>query len=601
MKQEGKKEQLINWILTGGFVAAMMLVIGILFDYYYDLNDDGLMKDILAGVYTGTPEGHNIQMLWPVSALISVFYRVARPLPWYGLFLCGCHFGCFFLILKRSLKLTSCVWKKLLTAVAETLVFAAFFLEHLVYAQYTVSCTLLAGTAAFLFYTTDIELDNRNFIKSNLPAVCLAVLAYLIRSEMLLLVLPMICVAGAAKWGSEKKIFTPQHAKKYLSVIGMILAGLLLSQGVHMLAYSSPEWKSFTELFNNRTELYDFQVIPPYEGNEAFYESVGLTESEKILFDNYNFGIDEEIDHELMGQVAEYAGRLRKENTPVMQNLKEKTGAYLYRFLGGKTKSGSDYPWNYLVILGYVLAFLTGIPLRNQTEQQKGLWQQRMKNAASILWKLGFLFAVRTVLWMYILWGERSPSRITDSLYLMEFLILSAMILVHLGEIRSERSRLWLEAATGGLCILLAVMVLPAKGSAVMVQQAVREEINAPYGELYAYFKEHPDQFYFMDVYSSVAYSEKMFKNVDNTLANYDILGGWACKSPLQGKKLAAFGITDIEHALREEEHIYFVKNTAEDMQWLFQYYEGHGTPIKAALLATISDTFEIYQISPAS
>lgn len=104
-----------------------------------------------------------------------------------------------------------------------------------------------------------------------------------------------------------------------------------------------------------------------------------------------------------------------------------------------------------------------------------------------------------------------------------------------------------------------------------------------------------------MDVYSSVAYSEKMFKNVDNTLANYDILGGWACKSPLQEKKLAAFGITDIEQALREEEHIYFVKNTAEDMQWLSQYYEGHGTPVKAALLATISDTFEIYQISPAS
>lgn len=73
MKQEGKKEQLINWILAGGFVVTMMLIIGSLFDYYYDLNDDGLMKDILAGVYTGTPEGHNIQMLWPVSALISVF------------------------------------------------------------------------------------------------------------------------------------------------------------------------------------------------------------------------------------------------------------------------------------------------------------------------------------------------------------------------------------------------------------------------------------------------------------------------------------------------------------------------------------------------
>ncbi len=73
------------------------------FDFFYDLNDDVLMKDILSGVYTGTPEGHNIQMHWPASALISLFYRAARGLPWYGLFLCFCHFGCFYLILSRCL------------------------------------------------------------------------------------------------------------------------------------------------------------------------------------------------------------------------------------------------------------------------------------------------------------------------------------------------------------------------------------------------------------------------------------------------------------------------------------------------------------------
>lgn len=91
-----------NWIIALAALAALVLFTGFKFDYFYDLNDDVLMKDILAGVYTGTPEGHNIQMLWPVSAFISLFYRAAGDIPWYGLFLCICHYGMFFLIVKRE-------------------------------------------------------------------------------------------------------------------------------------------------------------------------------------------------------------------------------------------------------------------------------------------------------------------------------------------------------------------------------------------------------------------------------------------------------------------------------------------------------------------
>ena len=91
------------------FIGALLLILVVLvftavrYDYYFDLNDDVLMKDILAGVYTGTPEGHNIQMLWLVSAFISVFYRIIRGLPWYGIFLCVCHYGSLFLVVHRSL------------------------------------------------------------------------------------------------------------------------------------------------------------------------------------------------------------------------------------------------------------------------------------------------------------------------------------------------------------------------------------------------------------------------------------------------------------------------------------------------------------------
>lgn len=580
-KRLGKWE---NWILALLAVLILGLLIGAFFDYYYDLNDDVLMKDILAGVYTGDPEGHNIQMLWSVSAFISLLYRLAGRLPWYGLFLCGCHFGCILLLIHRAVSLCGKLSGKLATALTAGCFFGSFFLEHLIYAQYTVTCTLLGATAAFLFYTGDSDRKPAAYIRNNSLAIALVWIAYLIRSEMLLLVLPMICAAGVAKWGSEEKIFTKENACKYFGVIGLILLGLALGQGIHMVAYGSGSWRAFTEFFDNRTELYDFQTPPVYDGNESFYESIGLTESERILLDNYNFGIDEEIDEKMMGEIAQYAGELRGSETVLAEKLVNKLRAYCYRTIHGKGVSGSDYPWNYLVIFEYFAVLLMAV----------------LDIDWKVLWKLPLLFFVRSGLWLYILWGERDPVRITHSLYLMEFAILAAMAFEQQRQIENRKSKKILGVFSVAGLFFFVLTTLPANVRLVSEQQRYREEVNAPYKELYAYLsgQENADKFYFIDVYSSVSYSEKMFENVDNSLDNYDIMGGWACKSPLWEKKLAVFGIGSMEQALREREDVFFVRKTSEDMEWLSVYYEEHGTPIETRLIETIAGEFEIYAVS---
>ena len=433
----------------------------------------------------------------------------------------------------------------------------------------------------------------KEFIRKNILAVVLVFVAYLIRTEMLLLVLPMICVAGVAKWGSEKKIFTRENGVKYLSVIGLILAGILTGEVTHRIACGSEEWRTFTEFFNNRTELYDFQAPPDYEMHRAFYESVGLTESEKVLLDNYNFGMDEEIDEAVIGQIAEYARAHQSAEKPFFQKLPEKLRAYLYRFTHGPG-TGGDYPWNYAVILGYVLVFLAGI-FGSEQFSKKIVF----KNFFTVTWKLALLFAVRTCLWMFILMRGRDPVRITHSLYLMELCILAAMFLVESRKISATSIR--------GLCNLgaiagfgiLALMILPEGIRNAAEEQERRERVNQPYQELYGYLKdeERKNNFYLIDVYSTVAYSEKMFAEVDNSLDNYDIMGGWACKSPLQRKKFALYGIEDMERALKDQENVYFVRKSSEDMEWLFDYYEGHGTPVEAEKIAVVAGEFEIYGV----
>ncbi len=566
-----------NLIMTVLFLAILCIACGLRYDYYYDLNDDVLMKDILAGVYTGTPESRNIQMLYLISAFISFFYRIVPGAPWYGLFLCICQFGSIGLIVYRSLKFVHKTPGKVLLLLTEGVVVIGTMLEHLVFVQYTITCTMLAAAAAFLFYTTDINLDNKTFFKKNLPAMVLVFIAFLVRSEMLALVLPMIGVAGVCKWGCEKPVFTKEHAVKYFSVLGGILAGLIIGQGTHMIAHSSAEWQKFNEFFDNRTELYDYQVIPDYAEHTAFYESIGLSESEEILFHNYNVGLDEEIDEKLVGEIADYAGANRKVTKPFNQQFTEKAQLYIYKMTHGGPHG--DFPFNALIIIGYASLLGMGISQR--------------KNG-SMVWKLLLLLSVRTALWMYILMGDRDPARITHSLYYMEFCILMAMTFVEGKALKTWKT---FPAVIGVLILVTAITNLPGMITSMDQKSVRREEVNRPWQAMQEYCRQHPDNYYFVDVYSSVDYSEKMFAGVDNRLANYDIMGGWACKSPLYQKKMAAFEMPVMEEALLSLDNTYIIVDFEYELTWLKEYYRGHGQEIAIEQVGNIADKMGVYRI----
>lgn len=582
-----------NLILTGVLLLVLMVFTAIRYDYYYDLNDDVLMKDILAGVYTGEPEGHNIQMLWLISAFISLFYKVARTLPWYGLFLCGCHYTSIGLIVHRSLSFCKKLSIKLLLLFVEGALVAGLLLQHLVSVQYTVTCTFLVAAATFLFFTTDITLPAKEFVKKNGISVLLVFVAYLIRSEMCLLLLPLVCVAGVIKWGSENKIFCIENWIKYCSVIVGILIGLLVGQVSHMIAYGSPEWKTFTEYFNNRTELYDFQRIPEYEENREFYETIGLKASERELLENYNFGLYEEIDEELLGEIAAYAAENRKEKKPFEQNLKDSIGHYVRRTLYGPESSESDYPYNYVIIFSYLAVFFTAILIK-----EKKMWVRFVQ----IVWKLVFLGSVRSVLWLWLIMRGRMPVRISHSMYVMELCILLAMLFMQCRQIRStvENKKMTVPILVGALYACLGVSFWQYSITTCDSDVAQKAENNISYDELYAYLgqPENRDNFYFIDVYSSVAYTEKLFVNVDNSLDNYDIMGGWACKSPIWREKLAAFDIDNVEDDLISREHVYYVQKAGKDMGWLAAYYADHGLVLLSEKIEESVEAFEIYKLS---
>ncbi|MCR5670081.1 MAG: hypothetical protein K6G10_03675 [Butyrivibrio sp.] len=600
-----KKHLRKSFITAGLMTLAIIVIAGFAGDYYFDLNDDVVMKDILSGAFTGTPAGHNIQMLYPVSAFISLFYRVFRGADWYGIFLCVCQYLCVFILFFRTHRIIRDVSLRVEALAMEFFLVLGVVGTHLLYIQYTYTCGFLSAIAAFLIITHKEE-EKRDLI----TALLLIILAFLIRSEMLLLTLPMVGVAILMRWSltrldilksREKDIPVSDYGKRkvlfmrYVRFCIMILAGLAVSQILHNIAYSPADWKEFNRLFDARTELYDFQYIPDYEAHRDFYESIGLSESEQQLLINYNFGLDEEINADTLDAVAKYAAGLRTDEIPLPTQLINAVPSYIYRLYHVAPQKSyeypmSDYPWNIIAGVMYL-----GVLLVYLFTKEKG-------KKLPVVLLLATLFACRSVLWLYIIVRGRDPIRITHPMYLVEILILFGL-LCYRG--RDHRRNLFIPIV---ISAIVAVLSVPNQYEICVQEAEQRALMRSHYDALYDYFDANRDNFYFVDVYTSVSvadaidyseatFSEKMFDRVDNREANHDLMGGWASKSPLTAQKYELHGFASMQDALLLD-NTYFVQLTTDDIRWITDYYSEKGIAVKADKVDEIADVFAVYSLN---
>ena len=611
-----------NWLIPGFCCLLLFLGIGMAWDYYFDLNDDVLIRDILSGVYTGEPEALTAQLLWPLSALLAGLYRVLPGVPVFGAFLWLCQAGSIFLILKRSLDAVSGSaapgkiraagtfsvsgsLKKLCLSLLETLLIAACLLYHLVFVQYTVTAGLLATAAIFTFLTVRERESERavTFWLRCLPAALLFWLAFCLRSEMGLLLLPLAGVGGIWKWAARAMrgpVFTGRNAASFLGLFGLILAGVLACFGADRLACSDPEWQEFEALFDARTQVYDFYdaSLRSFEENREFYEGLGLTETQCELLVNYNYGADDAIDAQVMEQIAAYG---RKTRGAFMHSLSEGVWLYVQRLKNNRSIVPDDQlPWLALeggfAALLLAAAFVRWRAARKQKRQERDggnerEWKDRkaFPKESGILWKLLLLGAVRSGLWMYLILRERVPERISHPLYFCELVMLAWLFLdtvCGMRQISGQQSSGWQTSGPEGLPVrviriaalvlsLAAVVIwLPQEAERTDAEYARREQGNEV--NLAALSRYRQENLYLADVMSTVDFSEKLFTEKIRP-GNYDLLGGWMCKSPHSEKKLAAFGYESMGQAVLSGENVRFVGEADTDWSWLTELLAEHG------------------------
>lgn len=581
--------------------AFMVCVLAAGFDFYYDLNDDTTIKDILSGSYTGSPSGYSVQMLYPLGALIAMCYRAIPGVAWYGLFLCLCQFGVFALVAFRLTAIFQTRKARFLSLLLVTVLYAGLLLRELVMVQYSVTSGICMAGAVFLYVTGETGESMAATMKKNAVPILLVVLSFMIRTELCLMLMPFLLLAGCsrllAEWG-KGKVRRWDMVRRDCMVALIALLGMLAVYGINLLATIQspfgPNWQRFGAFFDARTKLYDFYEIPDYEENREFYREIGLSEASYALLNNYNFALDDSIDEHLLEEIVSYVEKNAQTNGMsayfdclyTKNSLRE--GVWLYRQRILKMQDGI---WGILLLYLYATALL----LYGRFTQKDKLLQ---------IGKVVLLFLLRSGLWIYLLMVDRTPDRITVPLLLAETTLLVSWILEIFRKKRVNYAYLY-------LCLLLfGVCALYCNGKGALEEYRKREEINPRWEAFMTYCDYFPEDYFVMDVYSStshegIAYSEKMFKNVDNSFKNYDICGGWLVKSPLYKEKLNRFGITDLESALCRHQsgkgQVYFAAATGKDLGWLDAYYAHKGQKIQITCVDEIwyrnEAVFQVYSI----
>lgn len=543
MKEEEKRLYTkISYACSIVFCTVGFLILRMVFNFYYDLNDDILIKDILSGLYTGTPDGHCVQMLYPLSWIVKTLYSINADIPWFGIMEIGLTWLCGVLIIARTQYIVmrnvnrkktkflgvACVY------LCVTLFMMGLELWEIVMYQYTVLSGTLAVTATYLFFTEEDFKVNENIVP-----IILLVLSFNMRTEMFLLMCPFIAVAGMCKWVSEG--FEASICKKYITYVAVIALSLVASLAVNAWAYRSEEWKEFIELFDARTTIYDFTGVPDFESNREFYDAQLVYESDYERLVDYNYVLSDRVNAHLMTQLAEYAKdhNAKSKTVPyaVFEVVKDVASWRMPSQKAALTDESNPFyeegikihvPYNIIIVLLYILAMIAAI------------------YAKDIKWAymLPLILLMRSVCWGYISYKGRINARIAHPLYFMEAIMLVAVLLVAWGESyyksAKTRSRIcWLLTTAFVASTTLIGIFIPSNISDIQNKSKLREAYNMKAVALYEYTASNPRDYFLLDVYSTVSFSERFFveKEYVHSKANTQLAGGWIALSPLDAYK----------------------------------------------------------------
>lgn len=623
------------------------LVVFLLFCYFrrlspfiFQTNDDLFLKMIVSGVMTGRPDPRMFYLSYPAGLLLSALYRLFPQLPWYGLLFCFTIGLTMAVILSSILRREKHPAVRLLSVVLFGLFSYGFLFLHIAELQFT-TVTAMAGCGAlFLFFLAPPADSLRETFKNNTGFLLFSAYSFCFRGQAFLMFFPMIGMIGLGKYldagkSSSASLFQINRQRKnLLALAGFFIAVIGSLFLLEKLAYQKEDWKEFSAYTEASETVYDYEGYPDYDTYEETYTELGITRSSyEAAAHRYCIAMEPGINRKTMETLASITEKDRRLSLSELPGkIREMAAFFLDRHL-----SYTDRPLNLLVYCFYILFFICGI----------------LSGKKSALRDILFLGFARMVIWTYLVFYGRLPSRVSQSIYMGELTVLLAIAFGY---------RLWAfrgTAAPSDTVVSRKAVVFPEtavsrktvfvpetaaqeavkkhNGNSILRQRACsafwavticfltfvclrfgfpkaraaaweassRLQFSQSFVDIKNYFYEHPDNFYYLDMDSFGSFTEDGLRETISEYDNFLYLGSWIPHSPWYDAKFERQGIADPARALFENPNVFVVFMNTEGISYdyLADYYAENypGVTLEIADTVDVSNDLQFLILKGAS
>ena len=525
---------------------------------YYAINDDMTMQTIASGSAMGTPDGHLVFISYTFGSVIAGLFRLVPGVDWYGLVFQGCLFLCCFLIVQRMFALTAGKANRLAGRVTGLILVILLLAYFIIFFQFTVVAGVLCATAVFLLASSTGRLKLPELI----GAWLLMQLGWMIRRKVMLMTLPLFALVlffkiiaqlqegknptkGMTVWLERIRENRRQLLKILLvAVIGTV--SVVTIRQFDKAAYSDPVWSKYNSYIHARSQIMDYYKWPAYEGNEAFWESMGVSKEEHEVLINM-YGILPDINEEKIAEIAEYARKLYLQKTGITDRISKMADTFIAA--AGAQKC----------LVPNILLLITLVTLA--VRAVRGDRWTRIRIAAGVLAEAAIL--------VYLLYQGRMPTRIIIIYDLQCILAVLGFRLADPDD--GEKHR------TGCRIVMLAACAALLVPAVIQIDNEWVSYHNKM--ELYkmqvSYINKHQDRIFVTPTNTIATVKQFTLRNKAirlKTLGTY----GWSVYSPWNEKKYRDLGLNRNSQILLEP-GVYWLTASGKHQKMLNAYFLSEG------------------------